>query len=57
MKGWYNLCKDVPGLLYAALVRQNGPDPVGRPNVPRVILQHGLEVVDSAVLVAFLLQK
>jgi hypothetical protein len=52
----YNdLCEDVPGLLDAALVCENGPDPVGRPDVSRVVLQHILEIVDGSILILSLL--
>jgi hypothetical protein len=51
-----DLCEDVPGLLDAALVCENCPDPVGRPDVSRVVLQHILEVVDGAILILSLLE-
>jgi len=52
-----DLCEDVPGLLDAALVCEHGPDPVGRPDVSRVMLQHILEVVDGSILILSLLAK
>jgi hypothetical protein len=36
-------------------VCEHGPDPVGRPDVARVVLQHILEVVDGAILILSLL--
>jgi hypothetical protein len=51
-----DLCEDVPGLLDAALVCEHCPDPVGRPDVPRVVLQHILEVVDGSILILSLLE-
>jgi hypothetical protein len=51
-----DLCEDVPGLLDAALVCEHCPDPVGRPDVSRVVLQHILEVVDGSILILSLLE-
>ncbi len=51
-----DLCEDVPGLLDAALVCEHSPDPVGRPDVARVVLQHILEVVDGSILILSLLE-
>ncbi len=51
-----DLCEDVPGLLDAALVCEHCSDPVGRPDVSRVVLQHILEVVDGSILILPLLE-
>ena len=52
-----DLSKDVPGLLDAALVRQHGSNPVSCPDIPRIVLQNGLKVVNGPVLVPLLLLK
>jgi hypothetical protein len=50
-----DLCEDVPCLLDAALVCEHCSDSVGRPDVPGVMLQHILEVVDGSILILSLL--
>ena len=54
-RGLAHLSEDVPGLGDVSLLGQNGADPVGRPNVALVELEHLFVRVEGAVLMPLLL--